>query len=60
MTLKKAIEIISFWSKLNCPPRSPEEVDALKILIEAGKRVIWHKGQHLDGYYELLPGETKE
>lgn len=60
VTLDKAIEIGKDILHFVKPGDPPDEHDAIKLLIEAGKRVKWHKEQHLPGYYELLPGETKE
>jgi len=60
MNLPKAIEIADQYIRDEEPHDLDDLIDALKLLIEAGKRVKWHKEQHLRGYYKPLPGETDE
>ena len=60
MTLDKAIEILSQWDKGTDPLYLPDLPDALKLGIEALKRVkhlrnFWGKDLNLK-----LPGETKD
>jgi len=60
MTLKEAIEVLRDIVTYVKPGDPPEEHDALKLGIEALKRI-----QHLRGYSMTqvdtkLPGETKE
>ena len=59
MTLEKAIELVQLHIGTSVYTRDPDLRQALKLCIEAGKRVQWHKEQHASGYYEPLPGETE-
>jgi len=60
MNLKKAIEII----KLNVadPSQVPSSDfrDALKLLIEAGERIIEARVEYHSVWGDLLPGETED
>ena len=60
MKLDEAIETLTQHQKGTDPLYLPQLPDAEKLGLEALKRVEWHKEQHESGYYELLPGETKD
>lgn len=60
MKLEKAIKIAKDMLYRRTISLSQDQKDTLELLIEAGKRVQWHKEQHERGYYELLPGETED
>ena len=60
MTIDKAINTLSAMQEDYEGDEFPNEEDALKLGIEALKRVKWHEEQHQPGHYELLPGETKD
>lgn len=59
MKLGKAIKLIEELDK-GCGPEMGKYKKALQLGIKALERVKWHKQQHINGYYELLPGETKD
>lgn len=60
MKLKKATERLTRYLKLRKPEPMDNFNEAVQLGIKALERVKWHKQQHLNGYYELLPGETKD
>lgn len=60
MKLGKAIVLQTNLCESSILDPLPVYREALKLLIEAGKRVLWHKERHEAGYYELLPGETED
>lgn len=60
MKLEKAIEIVSQETKTYKLLRNPDLTDALKLLIEAGKRIkLGRKGVQRFAH-TLLPGETRD
>jgi len=59
MTLDEAIEILTIHNDHNPDYTDQDRRDAHQLGIEALKRVKWHNQQHLGGFYEPLPGETK-
>ncbi len=60
MTITEAIQIKLLWRKGKYPPPLANEMNADDLSIEALKRCKWHKDEHLPGFYEPLPGETKD
>ena len=59
MTINKAIEIVERWLAGNYATRIENMTPALKLLIEAGKRVKDNPIVPTSHYRALLPGETK-
>lgn len=60
MKLTKAIEIGELNIKEAGPKMPPDTLNALKLLVEAGKDKVKSRGTLLPGFYVLLPGETEE
>jgi len=60
MKLPKAIEIGELNIKEVGRKMSPDTLDALKLLVEAGKREMEHRELDIDTRFGLLPGETEE
>jgi len=60
MNLKKAIEIATQHQKGTDPIYLPDLPDAIKLLIEAGKRHLNRDYITYAGMHEPLPGETKD
>lgn len=60
MKLPKAIEISEDLLQTSSREKSPDSWDALRLLIEAGKRVKIGRGQGYEPYIDRLPGETEE
>lgn len=60
MKLTKAIEILE--TEVHLAERQPETgiYDALKLLIEAGKRLEYCRSGEYNPPFELLPGETED
>lgn len=60
MNLKKAIELGELVAKGCSLPDCYKEQDAIKLLIEAGKRLdLTRRGRIID-WHILLPGETED
>jgi len=60
MKLPKAVEIGELNIKEAGKKMPPDTLDALKLLVEAGKREIEHRELDIDTRFGLLPGETEE
>ena len=60
MTIEEAIKILEDILNFVKPGDPPEEHDAVKLGIEALKRLQEHRYDHIDITYRALPGETKE
>lgn len=60
MKLAKAIEIGELNAKEAGRKMPADTLDALKLLIEAGKDKQQSRGTLRPGFYVLLPGETEE
>ena len=60
MTLQKAIEILTIQSSSFAARNNPNHFNALKLGIEALKRVEAYKKAHVGLHYEPMPGETEE
>jgi hypothetical protein len=60
MTIDEAIKKLKRTLEGNCRCCHPERYDALKLGIEALKRVQLHRKDHHSSYPTLLPGETLE
>lgn len=60
MTLEKAIEQLGLEDRRSYPNRRLEGHIALKLLIEAGKRIQDGRAKSYDYFSHLLPGETEE
>jgi len=60
MKLAKAVEIGELNIKEAGKKMPPDTLDALKILVEAGKDKQQSRGTLRPGFYILLPGETDE
>ncbi|MBA7615158.1 hypothetical protein ES703_22435 [subsurface metagenome] len=60
MKLSEAIEIGQLNVQKVGKRMPPDTLDALKVLIEAGKRIKDRRQSKLPGYVRLLPGETPE
>ena len=58
MTLEKAIEILTDILRCVKPGDPPDEHDAIKLGIEALKRLQEHRTSHIDIGLRALPGET--
>jgi len=59
MTLDKAIETLQDLDTM-LPQFPPEMREAVKLLIEAGKRIKFWRQDNVYPDYTLLPGETEE
>ena len=59
MELEKAIEILEHKVNQNVFQVDPDALDALKLGIEALKRVKAYKEAHVGLHYEPMPGETE-
>ncbi|GAI29372.1 unnamed protein product [marine sediment metagenome] len=60
MTLPKAIEIGDLNIKEAGKKMPPDTLDALKLLVEAGKQIHNHRASLPPQAIYLLPGETAE
>ncbi len=60
MIIQKAIEILQNILTYVKPGDPPEEHDAIKLGIEALKRVRDYKKAHIGLHYTPMPGETEE
>lgn len=60
MTINEAIEIVTDESKSLDPIASKNHIDALKLLIEAGKRHQERRQRFPILPHLLLPGETED
>ena len=60
MNLDKAIEILDLNIRQRAPTMPHDVLDALKLGIEALKRVNFHRTSSLASPHILLPGETEE
>ena len=58
MKLEKAIEIADDLERTYAPVLLPHRKEALKLLIEAGKRIYTSRHSKHHGDKKLLPGET--
>jgi len=58
MELKKAIEIATAHRELTFVDKNPDLKDAIKLLVEAGKRVAAQRQRTLGITQPPLPGET--
>jgi len=59
MKLEVAIEIGIKLEQTLAPTMSAGGTDAIKLLIEAGKRVLAYKKAHIGLHYEPMPSETE-
>ena len=59
MKLDKAIEVLSLAAYGHALTTGPEFYDALKVGLEAVKRIMYDRSHTLQAY-QLLPGETTE
>lgn len=60
MKLSEAIKILYDIAYLGIPTNNQKSQDALKLLIEAGKRIQANREHSIPGPMFLLPGETLE
>ena len=60
MTLKEAIEILTFQVKLYNEIHQQDTIDALKLGIEALRRLGQYRNWQPPSDIQLLPGETKD
>jgi len=60
MKLTKSIEIIELNIREAGPKMPPDCLDALKLNLEAAKRIQAHRRSSLTDPHILLPGETPE
>lgn len=60
MKLEKAIEIVTLTTSITPKVHPPDEHDAIKLLIEAGKRIIALRPVLTDPRSTHLPGETDD
>jgi len=60
MTLTKAIELLTMELEAKTRTGEIDLHDALKLGIEALKRLKEHRHSHIDITYRALPGETAE
>ena len=59
MTLTKAVKIVTQATQPTGLGVSPDFLEALKLLIEAGKRIQAYRSWGSEPSGELLPGETE-
>lgn len=60
MTLKEAIEIQLAELQDHHEAMEPDYLDAIKLLVEAGKEVLAHRNHCEPDFVLLLPGETED
>ncbi|GAI93433.1 unnamed protein product [marine sediment metagenome] len=60
MTLQKAIEQGTLFKNGYKSRTDPDLLDAVKLLIEAGKLIKTDRELHLYPAWKLLPGETED
>lgn len=60
MKLTKAIEIVQHHGVTDDGATWQDYLDAVKLLIEAGKLIDYCRSGNYDPPFELLPGETEE
>ena len=59
MKLEKAIELLNFAVSNNKLKRGARSIEALRLGVEALKRIEADRALHLYPAYKLLPGETE-
>lgn len=60
MTVDKAVRVLQCYNRYVLPGLSPDEEEAIKLLIEAGKREVYHRSCYPGQSPSLLPGETTD
>ncbi|HUV45484.1 MAG TPA: hypothetical protein VMW45_00225 [Dehalococcoidia bacterium] len=60
MKLAEAIELLELELPEYLSNPETDLMDAIKLLIEAGKRCEAYKKAHIGLHYEPLPGETED
>lgn len=60
MTIDKAIEILTDYKMQSAFEATTDFTDALKLGIEALKRLKEHREEHIDITFRALSGETKD
>ncbi|GAH78575.1 unnamed protein product [marine sediment metagenome] len=60
MRIDKAVELVTQHQKGTDSIYLPDLPDAIRLLIEAGKRLEYCRSGGFEERYDLLPGETEE